>query len=629
MTALTFGSGNERIDVYMPGHVEIADVFDISVDCLISTLRQWDMREIGSNLLQIAGVGYIRETELFISLTHHTDQSVLQALDKIETEEGNFVPISYLIAFLIVGRQLDKFTKGEIPYIYTNYAPNMACELTVGLDKYFRDFRKNIGEGKTSVPKLLSKNEILRSIKSINSGYLDGTTPLPLHKIELDEHVKPTSFSHLGGQEVKSGMFTDEVIRLIFPELDSCRPLDVANWIVQFSKYLWSKEWWTSSLLQTFANGGNTPLVSFINTVSTIGAMCRKPSYIYKGYEIMFGLSTDISLNNEHELTGSEMSSLMNATARIWLQLVELYSNLAPMEVAKTLVPSHVYNYNLLNVDSSFPSDDWISQINNVTRAINAKTSKEVKFAPYGDFHVHLPKDFVKLIENIDLNPSPIATSAKLDITSVHVYCDGHGKGMWIRLYGDAGVGPIVYWAPDHPMLDNLVSIQFSIVLSAILSALWHDLRCQGEKTIPAVKAKRSSTRPRGKRRKRHRHRSSTSKSSIRRLPRHISPNQEYVISGHREWGRAEERDNIRMLMHSVSGHRRTMRHVIKNRKDGAEEEAFNAGIILMPNQTYVSPHAKGKENNEGTDERKTTVIVSKGLATLMTFFVKEKEKND
>lgn len=96
-------------------------------------------------------------------------------------------------------------------------------------------------------------------------------------------------------------------------------------------------------------------------------------------------------------------------------------------------------------------------------------------------------------------------------------------------------------------------------------------------------------------------------------LPRRLS------LSGAREWGSPEEREQIRLRMHGVAGH---LRRLAENwsRSLEAEEAARAYGVVLPDGYTFVRPFVRGGEGvEEGAVAPQRVVVRSRGLASLVS----------
>lgn len=615
---LTFGTTSKLIFIadgvreYKP-----EELLKFCLEALSSTILMWQQDFFPNNLVTILGSGKYQDMVIRVGLGYYGNQSVLNALDSIETDENIPLPIAPMAAILFASCQLNAYKNGNIPHFFIGCPEQIVAQITAGLDGYFFKRFQNQNMTDWTKSRLLTEDELIKCIRDIDIGLIRGET----QKLTLE--INSGLSQKIIGQRKKS-LSTAELFPLLFTKMNECRPLDAANWIVTIVRYFWSNEWWNSNLMREFSIAENSILIKFIKILCGLEIFCRKPVHSYKEYEFSFGYPQDKIFSPDFGNNDEFVVDFISVIGRAWIQLVELYSTNTPVEVVKALIPNRVYQFSILNVDLIFDVDNWMVQVANLTKTITEKTNQNAKFVPYGHFYLQIPNEFVSLISNIELKKTLMASDKKVDLDRIHIFCDDTATGFWARLYGKSGAGPVVRWISGKPLLDNMLSIQFAVLLGAIFSALWYDLRCQGEISFKNTIKPTNSDGSKGEGKKRHhRSNSATHKSNVKVLPHSASS---VSLSGIREWSTDEERESIKRNAHSVSGHGRTLPLGWK-RNPRAEDEAMEFGLILLPNQTFVHPHSKGLDAGGEIFPENPTKVVSRGLATLMTFFIKANEE--
>ena len=225
-------------------------------------------------------------------------------------------------------------------------------------------------------------------------------------------------------------------------------------------------------------------------------------------------------------------------------------------------------------------------------------------YIPYGTFAVMLPQDVL----DAQINSQNVMTGLRIYVTPEKP------DTVWFRMaFGDRlePKGLILKWVartgentPNDRNLSNDVTW-----LSAILAAIWRDLRVAGPDALSTAKGKQ----PKSGRSSRRRRSSHIAKTPVRTLPRRRH-DRGYEISGVREWGTPEARERARRRAHYVSGFIRRLPYGY-HRSEAAYQSALEYGIVLPEGYTWVRPHVRG-----GDDTEVDSLPLIRGLSTLIAF---------
>lgn len=576
----------------------------------------------GIKLLSKKGAAAARDfTEYAVILAYPSRMSLLESLDWIEQDEHLRVPASFFGAFLCANRVMSGLDDGSIPQIFADIPPRLACEILTGIHWYSPDFDESDPDPKIEIPPLRSTEEIRALARDVPAEMYRGKPEILLRPLEEGGQVMTGSRppKQLGEN---FGCYNYEVVERLLPTARQMRALDIARWLVAYGDYLWSQEWWQSEKIMDFSAECDTVVATIIEQAAEIGQFFRKSRYEYKGQPIAVPFS-EKWLENVKDF--EDYRNVMDSTFRVWLQLVELYATNAPVEVIQALNPTGMYRHVYLGVDAIFNPDENLSQLKILASELQEKTRKERIYTPMGAFWYDLPQELSATIRNIELD-SVLPMPVHLDVKTIHLYVDGLQAKMWVRLYGERGSGPIIGWQPGHKLHDNLLSLPFSVILDFLLSAIWRDLCCAGEKSFPKESDAVAPPQVAGADQissggGRKRHRSSRAESPVMRmLPTIPDRNDILPMHGRRSWSTAEERERIKMMIHQVKGYPRRLPEGQK-RSAEKDQQIWELGIILPADRTYVSPFTRGSRRPNEPVERQGPQIISKGLATLITFF--------
>lgn len=292
-----------------------------------------------------------------------------------------------------------------------------------------------------------------------------------------------------------------------------------------------------------------------------------------------------------------------------WLQFVDLCNNaptaseLAFLSGGRLLSGVFEANYGpefgLQDIASYTPAEN--EMMYGVANELLRHASEACRFQPVGSFVVELPEGF------------PLE---RFGVMSITVCCRDHS--MWVGLRHKHGV-QVFEWSPA--LRDELVR-PFSIprdvmfIVDLTMAALWHDLRVAGEAAAPDM-ARKAKARPlssgtvapapKAKGR-------APAHAPVRVLPR-------LDMSGKRLWGGGDEPGE------KVAGHKRA--HMVWSfvrrlppgwhTSSEARQRAWEAGIALAENETYVRAHVRGGELVGGV--LLAPVVRAAGLANIMKRF--------
>ncbi|HZD55231.1 MAG TPA: hypothetical protein VE136_00800, partial [Anaerolineales bacterium] len=174
----------------------------------------------------------------------------------------------------------------------------------------------------------------------------------------------------------------------------------------------------------------------------------------------------------------------------------ELYDGGMHPETIAEFAPQGVYTFQALGIDHVFELDEDLKQLQWARGNLVERARVNAAYTPFGTFRLIIPEELRQAIANlvIEGRPGEDGLVEHIDLRHLVIVADDHG--MWVRFYGESGAGPIARWEPDAASKDNVMSAQFGAVIDAVLAAVWHDLRVQGERSIRPA---RTSTHERRK----------------------------------------------------------------------------------------------------------------------------------
>lgn len=629
--SILLGRGGARILIV--GHSQITDPNRLIADfqsAVSSEFFAWG-RSIPSDLdvqtekgwKVLVGVNTIDNhsniTKFAIITTFPSRMSFLGAFDQIDRDENLRIVPSFWVMLLCAERALATHEAGLTPEFLFTIAPRLAAEILTGVSFLQPDIPRNENSPGPEIPDLLSGDEIKALARNVPLEMYQKNPDLKLHPVKSsDSLISGSRPNQIAGNTM--GCYSYEVIAMMLPGVAQKRSLDIARWLLAYGDYLWSQEFFTSQQARLFSSETDSVVTTIIEEASELAQFFRGWEFDYKGQKVSVPFSP--KKLRESGLT----QDIIDSTFRIWLQLVELYTTDAPVEVLQALNPGEQIHNIYLGVDSVFNPDENIEQLKILARELQEKTRKERVYTPMGAFWYDLPQELTEVLDNINvLGILPYRTT--LDVKTIHLYVDGLKGRMWARLYGDRGAGPIFGWEPGRKIHDNMLSVPFAVIMDFVLSAIWRDLCCAGEKSFPkhgeqaippqAQLAAKRIRQAEGGGRKRHR---SSRQDTVRVLPSVPSMKDMLPLSGQHAWSTAEERERIKMVVHQVKGYPRRLPEGQK-RSAEKDQQIWELGIILPADKTYVNPFARGSRQPNDPADRRDPQIVSKGLATLITFF--------
>lgn len=365
-----------------------------------------------------------------------------------------------------------------------------------------------------------------------------------------------------------------------------------------------------------------------IAAISAISTASRRPVFTVQG--IPLAAVTPKSRTDEisrytptFDMMRGDLDPMMETMTMVWFQLVEFYSMGITEQALRDLLPDGVLTIKRLGVDYLFDVSETIEQLRWGRNNLLDRADKDSAYAPVGSFRLDLPQELLDVITNLELvDQAGLDDPFEEHIDLDHFVLSVDTQGIWLKIMGKKGPGPIVRWNPRQPLQTNMISATFGIILDIILAALWHDMRVAGEGSLrPRISKENGSPR------RRHGKSSATREQhSLSLLPRTPTGQPGIRFTGRREWSTDEERQTIKRIAHSVVGHRRTL-PVGWQPSDRAKQLAETAGIHLPPGVTYVSPSVRGGQAGEPVDVSEPPTIVSKGLAMIMAFLMKDQKK--
>jgi hypothetical protein len=391
---------------------------------------------------------------------------------------------------------------------------------------------------------------------------------------------------------------------------------------------LWSHDWWRSPRMRAYARGAQGPYADILNRFAMLQVFSRPPVYSYRGFDLAMG---DAALRKRNITKAGEedpklQASVLKSLATLWIQLNELHDGGMPPETIAEFAPQGVYTFQALGIDHVFELDEDLKQLHWARGNLVERARKNAAYTPFGTFRLIVPEELRQAIEDLVIEgmPGEDALVEHIDLRHLVIVADDHG--MWVRFYGESGAGPIARWEPDAAFKDNVMSSQFGAVIDAVLAAVWHDLRVQGERSIRPARSftdQRRKAKPEGRGRQGpHRPKG----RGFRVIPHRPPEDDGAELTGWREWSSEDERRRILRVAHKVAGHRRRLPDGWQP-SERARELAEKSGIFLPPGMTYVRPFVRGKgSGREELDEPDAPPIISQGLALVLSFMIREKD---
>jgi len=222
-------------------------------------------------------------------------------------------------------------------------------------------------------------------------------------------------------------------------------------------------------------------------------------------------------------------------------------------------------------------------------RALLAEfTERGESYVPTGGCRIRLP-------ENAVLNAWGI-TELRVWLTAQGLWCALPAANHW--------PGVVFEWRPGRPLRRWAVSDAVAPALEVVLTALWRDLRVEGDTIVPTRNCRPPAVRP--------------TQEPARRLTVRDLPRKRYFgLSGERDWGAPEERERIQLAAHAVAGHRRRLAPGARA-SAAALQRAAEYAFLVPEGYTFVRPHIAGLEGAEADQAApQGPVVRARGLATV------------
>jgi hypothetical protein len=178
-------------------------------------------------------------------------------------------------------------------------------------------------------------------------------------------------------------------------------------------------------------------------------------------------------------------------------------------------------------------------------------------------------------------------------------------EGLWCALpAADHWPGVVFEWRPGRPLRRWVVSDAVAPALEIVLTALWRDLRVEGDTVVPARHHRPPAALP--------------APELAHRLKTRDLPRKRYFsLSGERTWGTVEERERIHRAAHAVAGHRRRLLPGARA-SAAALQRAAEYAFLVPEGYTFVRPHIAGLEGEEADQAApQGPVVRARGLATV------------
>ena len=375
------------------------------------------------------------------------------------------------------------------------------------------------------------------------------------------------------------------------PVLERLHSLDVARVTLELARQMWQTDWGDVEVLRALARSGMRSHEQRDHMVSLM---------LFGSAWLMLRSQMTVTIAGVELRVPEDPAHYMNA----WTVAHIMPSIGVDAAAIRALIPDGLLPQ---------PSHAWIDAVTDADPALLRglavglvrDASLLAAYAPEGTFEVELP-------EGLGLRAFGL-TGLRLHVTR---------NRLFVRALDPKPNGPIHSWDPSHypsseadfqASRDRVPTLwrQWGAWVDVVCAALWHDLHVAGE----------TSLRPLARTRARWRGGSSNPPTvplepvevQYLDLPRRLS------LSGAREWGSAEEREQIRLRMHGVAGH---LRRLAENwsRSMEAEEAARAYGVVLPDGYTFVRPFVRGGEGGEEDAAAPPRIVVrSRGLASLVS----------
>ena len=297
------------------------------------------------------------------------------------------------------------------------------------------------------------------------------------------------------------------------------------------------------------------------------------------------------------EVSGVRVTPANLETALLWWPQVLEWDRGIPPEVLLWYCPGGMHDGSRATLDRGRWSAEEIRNIDPrmcaaVASSLLGEAERSARYVPFGRFTLLLPEEL------------PLR---RWNVEALRIAADP--QGMWVGLAAEGGRVPLSFrWEPGKPITRGLVDTLVVPLVEAVLAAVWHDLRVAGEAPFPRRERRPAEQREEPPAEPQER----PGKPPVRTFPSPLRVS----LEGHREWGEPDERRRIVRRAHGVRGHIRLLSAGWK-RSAQAEQAAAIYGIVLPEGYTFVRPHVRGREKEQG--EELVPVVRVKGLATVLT----------
>lgn len=257
-----------------------------------------------------------------------------------------------------------------------------------------------------------------------------------------------------------------------------------------------------------------------------------------------------------------------------------------PATLPAELQTSFLYGYDMFPFADSPLAPDLAASL---CRALLAELAdRGESYVPTGGCRIQLP-------ENALLNA--------WGISELRVWLTA--EGLWCALpAADQWPGVVFEWQPGRPLRRWVVSDAVAPALEVVLTALWRDLRVEGDTIVPTRHHRPPAARPA---------QAPAQRPAVRNLPRKCYCS----LSGVRDWGAPEEREHISRAAHAVAGHRRRLLPGARA-SAAARQRAVEYAFLVPEGYTFVRPHIAGlADAAPGQTAAQGPVVRARGLATV------------
>ncbi len=375
------------------------------------------------------------------------------------------------------------------------------------------------------------------------------------------------------------------------PVLERLHSLDVARVTLELARQMWQPDWGDVEVLRALASSGMRSAEQREQMVSLM---------LFGSAWLMLRPQMTVTIAGVELRVPEEPAHYMNA----WTVAHIMPTTGVDGAAIRALIPDGLLPQ---------PSHDWIDAdtdadpalLRGLAVGLVRDASLLASYAPEGTFEVELP-------EGLGLRAFGL-TGLRIHVTR---------NRLFVRPLDPKPSGPIHGWDPSHyrsseedfrASKERVPTLwrQWGAWVDVVCAALWHDLHVAGEASLRPI----ARTRPRRR-------------GSAANLPapapeaadvQYLDLPRRLTLSGSREWGSAEEREQIRLRMHGVAGHlRRLAEHWSRSLE--AEEAARAYGVVLPDGYTFVRSFVRGGEGGEIDAAVPQRVVVrSRGLASLVS----------